>query len=151
MVEPFEIVYYNIKHHDTCNLFSTEEVEQRQFVRAVKDQIAYHSHRPLQQIYESSVLEYLTSPESTVTSLNDYKEVKHVFKYARKKTNPASLPNSLAELEVLDTQKVVTRGIVEEKFLIYDNHKRNRILLFCSESCIEILSMSKIWHADGTF
>ena len=38
-------------------------------------------------------------------------EVKHVFKYALKETNPASLPNSLAELEVLDRQKVVTREL----------------------------------------
>ena len=34
----------------------------------------------------------------------------------------------------------------------YDNHDRiNRIMLFISDECIEILASSNRWHFDGTF
>ena len=61
------------------------------------------------------------------------------------------MPKSLVEVEVLERQKVISRGGVDEQFLLYDNKKKKRILLFCSESGLEILSKSKTWHSDGTF
>ena len=72
MVEPFVIVYTRINHHETCNLLSTEEIEQHQFVRKIKDRVALQPYRPIQQIYESSVLEYLTLYRSLCTSINKF-------------------------------------------------------------------------------
>ena len=39
----------------------------------------------------------------------------------------------------------------KENLLVFDNKKKNRILLFCSDSRIKILSQSGTWHGDGTF
>ena len=50
--------------------------------------------------------------------------------------------------EVVVTNTLTGRG---EPFLIFDNKKKNRILLFCSPNGLHILSKSKTWHGDGTF
>ena len=36
-------------------------------------------------------------------------------------------------------------------FLIFDNHKPNRILVFASPTCLKILSENDKWHSDGTY
>ena len=56
------------------------------------------------------------------------------------------------EVVVLEKHKTITRvGGAQEKFLIYDNNRTNRILLFCSVNGLNILSKAKKWHGDGTF
>jgi len=41
--------------------------------------------------------------------------------------------------------------VKNESFLIFDNQKKNRILVFSSKSGLYMLSKSLFWNADGTF
>jgi len=75
----------------------------------------------------------------------DYHNVKDRFVRIRGEEN-INRAASLNEVEVSETK--TQDGL---PFLIFDNKKKNRILVFASKFGIKMLYESKIWHADGTF
>ena len=76
----------------------------------------------------------------------DYANVKDRFKRERgKESNPVA--NCLANVQVHDVKTQDGKF----NFLIYDNHKQNRILVFASKTGLKMLSESVKWHSDGTF
>jgi hypothetical protein len=60
VIEPLVIVHIKISHHESCTLLSVSDVEKHQFIRSIKGQVVNQPHRPIQQIYESSVTEHLS-------------------------------------------------------------------------------------------
>ena len=117
----------------------------------VKQLVIDQPAQPIQQIYEKEQARYLSSEDSEVETLKDFVSIKHKLKYARGKLDPA-MATSIDEVEVLERHKFIDRGNgVKEKFMILDNQKPNRIILFCSETGLKILSKSKKWHGTELF
>ena len=78
---------------------------------------------------------------NTEIALPDFINVKDRFKRVRAKDSRPT-PTSLSEVIVHDT--LTKDG--KFNFLIYDNHKKNRILVFVSPIGLKMLSESDKWH-----
>ena len=77
--------------------------------------------------------------------LPDY--VGHKDRFVRLR-NKNSKKNALSLSEVVVPETNTTYGT---KFLIYDNKKPNRIVVFASPLGLQMLSEPTKWHSDGTF
>ena len=76
-------------------------------------------------------------------SMPDYASIRDCLIRKRGKTKNA--------INILDVEVKDTLTSDQQPFLIFDNKKRNRILIFASPTGLKILSESKKWHGDGTF
>ena len=70
--------------------------------------------------------------------------------YKHRAKSIPNLPSSAADIHLEEKHKV-TIGPDPKKFLIYDNERSRRLMLFCSLLGLLILSLCEKWHADGTF
>ena len=143
LVEPFVIERLNLKHKDTCLPKEDGDFVRNRFLQDVKEKIKENPLVPTQQLYENQRAEERTQSE---TPLPDYFDVKCRFTRLRSK-NSKTNASSLSDVVVNDTK--TKNG--KFNFLIYDNHKKNRILVFVSKTGLQILSESDKWHSDGTF
>ena len=136
IVEPFVITHLNLNHKANCLPKSEQQLE-------VKERVENNPLLTTNQIYES---ERNLAKVNSATVFPDYNRIKDRFVRTRRK-NKRPNPQSMAEVIVHDT--MTTNG--KFKFLIHDNHKRNRILVFASPTGLRMLSECEKWHADGTF
>ena len=109
-----------------------QQLEVKSFLHKVKDQVEKNPLLTTNQIYES---ERNLEKVNSTTVFPDYNRIKDRLIRKRGK-NKRPNPQSMAEVTVHDT--MTTNG--KFKFLIYDNHKRNRILVFASPTGLKMLS-----------
>ena len=133
---------FNMRHTAECLPKDETFFEIKDFLKKVKEKIISNPLLPIQQIYEKQRGE---AKQSSTTTFPDYEEVKSQFKWLRSKNQPTRA-TCLADVVVHNTK--TNSG---DKFLIFDNMKKNRILVFASPDGLKALSESKHWHADGTF
>ena len=141
--EPFVVIGLNLKHKDSCIPRLDEDFVQKRFLQVVKEKVQVNPMVPIQQLYEHQRAEERTQ---TQTTLPDYSSVKDRFKRIRSKTRNPN-PTSLSNVVVNDIKTKDGKF----NFMIYDNHKKNRILVFVSYTGLKMLSESNKWHSDGTF
>ena len=134
----------NAQHADGCLIKTEAFFETRNFVKSVREQILQNPTQPLQQLYETQRAVLRTNSN---TCMPDYSEVKSGLKKRRAKVHVVQQYDTAENLIVHD--KFTSNGT--DPFLIYDNHKHNRILGWCSKVGLQMLAKSKYHHADGTF
>ena len=139
--EPFRLERLNLKHKDSCQPKLNDHFVSKKFFHQVKTEVKENPLVPIQQLYETQRAE-----SKTEIALPDFINVKDRFKRVRAKDSRPT-PTSLSEVIVHDT--LTKDG--KFNFLIYDNHKKNRILVFVSPIGLKMLSDSDKWHSDGTF
>ena len=98
---------------------------------------------PTNQIYETELAEERTS---SINTLPYYVNLKDRFRRVRAQNKQ---PNATSLATVVVSDKKTKDG--RFGFLIFDNHKPNRILVFASPTCLKILSENDFWHSDGTY
>ena len=69
--------------------------------------------------------------------------------YKKRLKNVPKLPTSADEVKIEGEWALTT---TKEKFLRFDvSNDKDRAIIFCSNVGLEILSLAKRWHSDGTF
>ncbi len=148
VIQPFQVTNLNLNHVEGCNPKPNDFFEERSFIKNVKETVTKNPLIPPQQLYEQerskvNTNALLAGVEAPI--LPDYLDRKGRFiRHRNKDVNKNA--SSLIELIV---PEVKTK--YGEPFLIHDNKKKNRILVFASPIGLKILSESKRWHSDGTF
>jgi hypothetical protein len=141
-IEDMTKVKKNNNHAENCKDLPGEYFDVLCFKEKVKNNVTNQPLIPLQQIFEMVRSE---SKEYTNTVMPDYHELSSQMKRLRNKggsKNAASLGDIVIENKMTSNN---------EPFMIFDNKKKNRIVLFCSPTGLKILSESLTWHSDGTF
>ena len=114
----------------------------------VKNKVVTSPLVSTQQLYETerdNQVAIRAEKKETSVTMPDYSSIRSCLIRTRGKTKSDNATNIL-EVDVKDT---LTSD--KQRFLIFDNKKRNRILIFASPTSLKILSESKKWHADGIF
>lgn len=75
-----------------------------------------------------------------------FENIKPALKKRKRKNRP-KLPSEIKEIKLTGEYRLTNK---QSSFLIY-NGKNNKILVFCSDVGLEILSKSERWGGDGTF
>jgi hypothetical protein len=90
--------------------------------------------------------------EAIAEYLKPYNCYKPTFEKKRAKNRPI-LPKTEDDIDFTKDETIkYTQTIEQEKFLIYDNKKKNnRIIIFAADYGLKLLSESNRWHSDGTF
>ena len=70
--------------------------------------------------------------------------------FAKRAEETPNLPVSAANI-VLEEKHKLTVDNPPQRFLLYDNNKSSRIMIFCSDLGLKILGQSERWHGDGKF
>jgi hypothetical protein len=143
IVEPFVITHLNLNHKGNCMPKTEQQLEVKSFLHKVKNQVVKNPLLTTNQLYES---ERNLEKVNSTTVFPDYNRIKDRL-IRKRRENKRPNAQSMAEVTVHDT--MTTNG--KFKFLIYDNHKKNRILVFASPTGLKMLSECEKWHADGTF
>ena len=135
---------FNDKHTDECHDLEETDFEIFDFIANVKEIITNKPHMPLQKLYEMKRAE---AKEYSDTIFPDYPDLASQFKSHRKKINKCQ-PNALTLSDVIIEHTLTSYN---KRFLLFDNQKKNRIIIFCSDVGLQMLSESSIFHSDGTF
>ncbi len=136
--------------HTGHEALKEEDIAAQLCIQTMKSRAATESTTPM-QIYKEEqckLVKEFGDLEIVAQNLPDFQSIKTTL-YNKRALNWPSLPKSLEELSIKDRFCETNLG---EKFLINDIQlEGHRITLFCSKTGLEILSKSKVWHADGTF
>jgi hypothetical protein len=110
--------------------------------------IAYQSRGNTSQVLADS-LEKMS--EEGRLAMGNYDSIKRQIQRSRQTGRPKD-PNSLEEL-IIPEEWTTTGEESKKPFLIYDNghEEQNRIIIFSTQECMQLLSKSNIWFMDGTF
>ncbi len=89
--EPFEVYQCNIfGHRDDCKELTQQDIEEKEFLYSIKEAVR-ESSKPIQQIYNEKVQDYLGSTDSEI--VKNFNTIKHILKYSRRKCRENKMYN----------------------------------------------------------
>ncbi|CAF0717105.1 unnamed protein product [Brachionus calyciflorus] len=131
-----EIIMINAKNNNikTCVKNDTHSIK-----KILDDEIAMAIKENNLSIDEAA--EYAPKYKNTVKTLYKTRLANFVPK----------LPKNISEINFNGAYSSFTLTNYSERYLLFDTEDNERIICFASDKQLEILSLTKRWHVDGTF
>ena len=81
--------------------------------------------------------------------LGNKEATRKVVSRARSADQPANVPLPALQIEGRWTQTIQDPA---QRFLLHDNHEdNNRVIVFASTPCLQLISQAEQWFVDGNF
>ena len=136
-----EIVFCRKEHNHAGSAIN---VEKRKIITNLKHAAIFCRNTPQQLVVSTSTsISFVVAPH-----LPSSNSLKKMIRRVRQQSDPTN-PQNLTDLIIPNEFKITHNNV---NFLLFDSGSSvNRILIFTTDSNLQVLASSKNWYCDGTF
>lgn len=136
--------------HKHCHVPDPAKIEATFVIQKIKEKALNSQNSPKEIIVDT-----VANSGTIYGMLPPIPNLKRTIQRQRQR-NYCTPPNPTTLIHLGEIPEKYTTTANGDKFLVYDNYNinepsNNRILIFCSPKCLDIMAECEHWFADGTF